>query len=76
MLTLSCFYILFRIFDVFQAEMTLFIFHKVSESDCNLGDLDLQGLALEVGEAFVCHVQQRVSEKPAGTRMKHTIVNV
>lgn len=47
-------------------------FHKVSESDCTLGDLDLQGLALQVGEALVCHVQQRVSEKPAGTRMKHT----
>ncbi|KAA0718059.1 WD repeat- and FYVE domain-containing protein 4 [Triplophysa tibetana] len=43
----------------------LLLFIQVSESDCTLGDLDLQGLALKVGEAFVCHVQQRVSEKPA-----------
>ncbi|XP_056616257.1 WD repeat- and FYVE domain-containing protein 4 isoform X2 [Triplophysa dalaica] len=43
----------------------MLLFIQVSESDCNLGDLDLQGLALEIGVAFVCHVQQRVSEKPA-----------
>lgn len=43
----------------------LLLFIQVSESDCTLDDLDLQSLALQVGEAFVCHIQLRVSEKPA-----------
>lgn len=42
--------------------------YKVSESSSVLDDLDLQGLALQVGEALVCHIQQRVAEKPAGTQ--------
>nr|XP_055025553.1 WD repeat- and FYVE domain-containing protein 4 isoform X2 [Misgurnus anguillicaudatus] len=43
----------------------LLLFIQVSESDCILDNLDLQSLAQQVGEAFVCHIQQRVSEKPA-----------
>ncbi|RXN17560.1 WD repeat- and FYVE domain-containing 4-like protein [Labeo rohita] len=37
----------------------------VSESSSVLDDLDLQCLALQVGEALVCNIQQRVVEKPA-----------
>ncbi|XP_051772048.1 WD repeat- and FYVE domain-containing protein 4 isoform X3 [Ctenopharyngodon idella] len=43
----------------------LLLFIQVSESSSVLDDLDLQGLALQVGEALVCHIQQRVAEKPA-----------
>lgn len=55
---------------LFQCNNNIFplIFHKVSESGSVLDDLDLQGLALQVGEALVSHVQQRVAEKPAGTQ--------
>lgn len=43
----------------------LLLFIQVSESGSVLDDLDLQSLALQVGEALVSHVQQRVAEKPA-----------
>ncbi|XP_051503739.1 WD repeat- and FYVE domain-containing protein 4-like isoform X2 [Myxocyprinus asiaticus] len=38
---------------------------QVSDSGGTLDDLDLQGLALLVGEALVWHIHQRVAEKPA-----------
>ncbi|XP_051506796.1 WD repeat- and FYVE domain-containing protein 4-like isoform X2 [Myxocyprinus asiaticus] len=41
------------------------LFIQVSETGSIHDDLDLQGLALLVGEAFVWHVYQRVAEKPA-----------
>ncbi|XP_052468834.1 WD repeat- and FYVE domain-containing protein 4 isoform X2 [Carassius gibelio] len=43
----------------------LLLFIQVSESGSVLDDLELQGLALQVGEALVCHIQQRVADKPA-----------
>ncbi|XP_050981588.1 WD repeat- and FYVE domain-containing protein 4 [Labeo rohita] len=43
----------------------LHLFIQVSESSSVLDDLDLQCLALQVGEALVCNIQQRVVEKPA-----------
>ncbi|XP_042625050.1 WD repeat- and FYVE domain-containing protein 4-like isoform X1 [Cyprinus carpio] len=43
----------------------LLLFIQVSESSSVLDDLELQELALQVGEALVCHIQQRVADKPA-----------
>ncbi|TRY83639.1 hypothetical protein DNTS_003868 [Danionella cerebrum] len=40
-------------------------FIQVSEKGSIPEDLDLQNLALMVGQVFVFHIQQRVSEKPA-----------
>ncbi|XP_052429042.1 WD repeat- and FYVE domain-containing protein 4 isoform X1 [Carassius gibelio] len=48
-----------------QLTQLLLLFIQVSESSSVLDDLDLQGLALQVGEALACHIQQRVAEKPA-----------
>ncbi|XP_051946182.1 WD repeat- and FYVE domain-containing protein 4-like isoform X2 [Xyrauchen texanus] len=43
----------------------LLLFIQVSETGSTLDDLELQGLALLVGEALIWHVYQRVAEKPA-----------
>ncbi|KAI4877629.1 hypothetical protein NFI96_022988 [Prochilodus magdalenae] len=48
-----------------QLNLLLPLFIQVSESSSAVEDLDLQVLASQVGETLVCHIQQRVVERPA-----------
>ncbi|KAL7877774.1 hypothetical protein SRHO_G00044170 [Serrasalmus rhombeus] len=48
-----------------QLGLLLPLFIQVSESSSDIEDLDLQALASQVGETLVCHIQQRVAERPA-----------
>ncbi|XP_072534107.1 WD repeat- and FYVE domain-containing protein 4 isoform X2 [Salminus brasiliensis] len=48
-----------------QLDLLLPLFIQVSESNSAVEDLDLQDLACQIGEALVCHVQQRVAGRPA-----------